>query len=126
LDNRFIRPDEKAQPLNSGFFILYRPLDWGRALAGVAGAPNFPADPGKYTEQTLLHIAMRDADAVALDPARFVVSIKDEVWPRDAYADASNVALRHYVRAVRPKFWLALPHALDARSTSRHRPARQA
>lgn len=113
-DERFIRPDEQSQPLNSGFFILYRPLDWRRALERAVRAPNFPADPGAFTEQTLLHLAMRDAGAVPLDPARFVMSVSDEVWHGDAYAGGDGVVLRHYVRAVRPKLWFALPHAIPS------------
>lgn len=104
LDPRLLEPGELVEPLNAGFLLLPRPLDWACALERLArldGAPSF------HTEQTLVHLAVRAAGGTPLDPQRWVVATDDMPALRDGHRWPSTV-LRHYTTPVRHKFWLAV------------------
>ncbi|HXP33973.1 MAG TPA: hypothetical protein VN827_00335 [Chthoniobacterales bacterium] len=101
-------PAEKQSPTNTGFILLFRKLDWSRALERLrmlSGPPNF------FTNQTVTHLCMHANGAVALDPGKFVLQLDDQFIYRDRYASAS-IAIRHYVNPVRHKFWTALAHQI--------------
>jgi hypothetical protein len=105
FDTRLLRDaDEGRPPVNSGFFVLQAPLDWAPALERLERLTE-PA--GYHTEQTVVHLAMRGSGASPLPRERFVLRLDDVFSYRDSHA-GDAIALRHYVRPVRYKFWLAL------------------
>ena len=105
LDARLLGPGETAEPLNAGLLVLPRPLDWEAALARLAA---LPGDPEFHTEQTLVHLAVRQAGGRPLDPARFVVATDDMADRRDRHR-GREVVVRHYTTPVRHKLWLSVP-----------------
>jgi hypothetical protein len=115
LDERLLRSAEELRPpTNAGFLILPRPLDWTFALQRLLELVD---TPGFHTEQTVVHLAMRAANAEPLDPRRYVVATDDMPLYRDAHAGPALV-LRHYTSPVRHKFWGAVARSrLPAAST---------
>lgn len=104
LDRRLLRAGELEEPLNAGFLVLPRPLDWSEPLARFERLVD---EPSFHTEQTLVHLAVRAAGGRPLDPARWVVSTDD--MPRwDDRHRGPEVVLRHYTSPVRHKLWLSL------------------
>lgn len=105
-DMRLFRSEtEKRAPVNTGFLVLHRRLDWRAAverLLELDGEPTF------FTNQTLTHLAMHENAAVPLDPAKYVLQLDDQFLFRDRYA-SDDIALRHYVNPVRHKMWATLP-----------------
>lgn len=105
-DARLLRgASEETDPVNTGFLLLFRPLDWSLGIQRfleMNGAPNF------FTNQTITHLAMHANGAQPFDPRKYVLQLDDQFVYQDRYADAS-LALRHYVNPVRHKFWTTLP-----------------
>lgn len=105
LDKTILLNDaEKMDPVNAGFLLLKRPLDWNPALKRLV---EYPGKPCSQTEQTIVHLTMHRSFAKALNSERFVLSISDQFVYRDYYAD-QGIALRHYVNNVRHKFWQSI------------------
>ncbi len=105
-DERVLNQKEKQQtPVNTGFLIFFRPLDWTVAcdrFLSLPGPPNF------FTNQSLTHLVLHANGAAPLDPARFVLQLDDQFVYPDRYA-APSLVLRHYVNPVRHKFWSTFP-----------------
>ncbi|MBI3877070.1 MAG: hypothetical protein HY300_14125 [Verrucomicrobia bacterium] len=102
LDERLLRaPAEKEQPANSGFALLRHGIDWSGALARLAEAGG---ENGFFTEQTVFHLAMRQAGGVPLPPDKYVLA-NDDQWIYDDHHCGPEVALRHYISSLRHKFW---------------------
>ena len=105
-DDRLFRSlPEQTAPVNTGFLILFRNLDWSLALSRLIeldGPPTF------FTNQTLTHLAMHLNHAVPLDPEKYVLQLDDQFVYPDRYA-GKRIALRHYVNPVRHKFWARFP-----------------
>lgn len=101
-DERLLRDvAERKEPVNTGFLVLFAPLDWKLAIERFClldGAPEF------FTNQTLTHLAIHANGARPLDPAKYVVQLDDQFIYPDRYA-GPRLALRHYVNPVRHKFW---------------------
>lgn len=109
LDRRVLDGDGEAdEPVNAGFFLLHRRLDWSASLDRLAA---LSGEPGFHTEQTLVHLAMHASGARALDPGRYVLAVDDMFSARDVHA-GRHIVLRHYTTPVRYKFWCSLPRAL--------------
>lgn len=108
-DPRLIHNAADAEkPVNMGFLLLFRKLDWSigvRRLEKLPGTPNF------FTTQAVVHLCMHSNDAVEFDPQTFVLEATDEFVYRDQYA-ATSIAIRHYVNPIRHKFWAALGHQM--------------
>jgi hypothetical protein len=103
LDRRMLDdPAEAEAPVNGGFMVLGRPLDWTSALTRIERLGN---ETGYFSEQTALHLAMHASGGLPLDPRRFVLTGDDRWALRDRYV-SGEVALRHYVLPTRFKFWL--------------------
>jgi len=104
-DQRLIQDaTEKEGPVNMGFLLLFRRLDWSVGLERLKmlnGVPNF------FTTQTVVHLSMHANSALAFDPHTFVLQADDEFIYRDRYA-GNSIAVRHYVNPVRHKFWAAI------------------
>jgi len=105
-DDRLLRgASEETDPVNTGFLLLFQPLDWSLGIQRfleMNGAPNF------FTNQTITHLTMHANGAQPFDPRKYVLQLDDQFVYPDRYADAS-LALRHYVNPVRHKFWTTLP-----------------
>ena len=104
-DRRLLRgAAEELLPVNTGFLLIFRKLDWSKGIARfleLEGAPNF------FTNQTMTHLVMHDNQAEPFDPAKYVLQLDDQFIFPDRYA-GPNLALRHYVNPVRHKFWTSL------------------
>jgi hypothetical protein len=92
---------EEMNPVNCGFLLFLKPLDWSLAIERfleMEGEPNF------FTNQTLAHLALHANGAGSFDPAKYIVQLDDQFVYQDRHA-GPTVALRHYVNPVRHKFW---------------------
>jgi len=95
---------EQNNPVNTGFLMLFQPLDWSLSIARfleLEGAPNF------FTNQTMTHLTMHANGAKPFDPRTFVLQLDDQFVFADRYASPA-IAMRHYVNPVRHKFWTSL------------------
>lgn len=103
LDHRLAAAEaERILPVNGGFVVVRQPLDWGepmRRFEALAGEPAF------FSEQTLLHLAIRLGGGKPLDPARYVLRNEDQ-WAATDWYSGPEVALRHYISSLRHKMWL--------------------
>jgi hypothetical protein len=103
LDDRLLHDKREAKPgINSGFYFHSRGLDFGPALERIEGLTEWRT----FTEQTVVHLALRQAGARPLDRARYVMANADGSKLDDRYVRPDTV-LRHYTTRVRHKFWLA-------------------
>lgn len=101
-DERLFRSeDEKAEPVNTGVLMLYRPLDWSLAIERFL---ELDGQPVFFTNQTMTHLAMHANGAEPFDDREFVLRLDDQTTYRDTWA-GTHLALRHYVNPVRHKFW---------------------
>jgi hypothetical protein len=104
-DERLLRDHaETRDPVNTGFLLLFRKLDWTSSIErflALAEAPNF------FTNQTMTHVTMHASGAAAFDRQKYVLQLDDQFVYPDRYA-APRIALRHYVNPVRHKFWTSL------------------
>lgn len=92
---------EELNPVNCGFLLFLKKLDWSIAIERfmqLEGEPNF------FTNQTLAHLALHANGALPFDPAKYVVQLDDQFVREDRHA-GPTLALRHYVNPVRHKFW---------------------
>lgn len=102
LDERLLAsPDERHEPVNSGVMLFNRDLDWKEPLARLE---DLDGAPHKWTDQTLIHLALHASGARRLDPRRFVCRIDDYLGYSDEFA-GPELVLRHYVSDVRNKMW---------------------
>lgn len=102
-DERLLRDQsEKRDPVNTGFLLLLRKLDWS---IGLERLQEMNGLPGFFTNQTVVHLCMHSNGAQAFDPQKYVLRADDEFVYRDYYADTS-LAIRHYVHQIRHKFWM--------------------
>jgi hypothetical protein len=112
LDGALLRDrSEGVEEVNSGFLVVDGPLDWAPALHRLARRR---WKPNIFTEQTVVHLTLRRAGCVPLDPAHYVLTADDRWQADDPYLGPESV-LRHYVTPVRHKLWLRLArYGLDA------------
>lgn len=104
LDMPFLRDErEKLDPVNAGFMVLKKRLDWTDPLKRLE---EYDA-PGWATEQTIVHLAMHNNHATPLSPDKYILTVDDEFIYRDLYW-GKHIALRHYVNNVRHKFWQSI------------------
>jgi hypothetical protein len=108
LDRRLLDGEaEAARPCNAGVLVLTERPDWGPALDRLARLHAAGEEPLFHTEQTVVHLTLRAAGALPLDPARFVCATDDMRVLRDAHP-GPGLVLRHYTSPVRHRFWLAV------------------
>jgi hypothetical protein len=102
LDRRLLRDEsEKLRPVNAGFLIMNRQLDWTLAL------DRFQQLEGEFeffTEQTLVHLAMKASGGQPLPQTKFVLRAEDQFQYSDRFVTRETV-LRHYISSIRTKFW---------------------
>lgn len=105
-DDRLLRDaGETANPVNTGFLLLFRKLDWTVSLERFAA---LESDPTFFTNQTITHLTMHANGAASFAPEKYVLRLDDQFVYPDRYANP-NIALRHYVNPVRHKFWTTFP-----------------
>jgi hypothetical protein len=103
LDKRILYEDsEKFNPINAGFILLKQELDWSFAIERLA---SLKEPPGYFTEQTVVHLTLHKNHSQPLCTKRYVLNVDDQFIYPDKFA-SKEIALRHYVRDVRHKFWL--------------------
>jgi hypothetical protein len=103
LDERVLPADlAVAPPVNSGFWIADRALDWDAVLPALDAAGG---EFSFHTEQTLFHIAMHRAGGEHVDPARYVMEVDDRFDYRTR-REERPIVLRHYVSNIRHQLWL--------------------
>jgi hypothetical protein len=103
LDERVLAgKHETVNPVNIGFILFKKPLDWKLAISRLEALTE-PYD--YFTDQTLIHLALHQAEARPFDVARYVLQVDDQFRYFDGYA-GGHIALRHYVSTIRYKFWL--------------------
>lgn len=104
-DERLLRsPEEADRPVNTGFLLLYKRLDWSLSVERfleLKGAPTF------FTNQTMTHLTMHANGAAPFDSRQYVLELDDQFVYPDRHAKPT-IALRHYVNPVRHKFWTSL------------------
>ena len=109
LDSTYLTPDElKAPPLNAGFVVQGRKLDWSAPIARLKAALSEMASADKVgdlekLEQSIAHMAHYAAGSKPLDDC-YVLQISDRLDNDDRFA-GPNIVMRHYVRPVRHKMW---------------------
>lgn len=103
LDARLIRDaGEKTAPVNGGFALVRRPPDWAEPLARLAA---LAGEPGFFSEQTVVHLAMHRSGAAPLPADTHVLKADDQWRFRDFYAGQPGLVLRHYISSIRYKMW---------------------
>jgi hypothetical protein len=105
LDEKIIYDDsEKINPINAGFILFKHELDWSFAIERLA---NIKGVPGYFTEQTVVHLTIHQNQGKPLCSQRYILNVEDQFIYPDKFA-SKQIALRHYVRDVRHKFWFNL------------------
>lgn len=105
LDQKIIYDDsEKLNPINAGFILFKQELDWSFAIERLA---NIKGVPGYFTEQTVVHLTIHHNQGKPLCSQRYILNVEDQFIYPDKFA-SKEIALRHYVRDVRHKFWFNL------------------
>lgn len=104
-DERLLRNQSEANdPVNTGFLLLFQPLDWSlsvRRFLELDGSPNF------FTNQTMTHLTMHANGASPFDPRKYLLQLDDQFVYPDRHVHR-GLAMRHYVNPVRHKFWTSL------------------
>jgi hypothetical protein len=102
LDPRLLADESESEaPVNGGFLIMEKPLDWTIARQRLEA---MEGDCVFFTEQTLVHLAMKSSGGRPLPADRFILRTEDQFEFGDFYAHA-GIVLRHYVSHIRTKFW---------------------
>jgi len=102
LDARLLASEsERESPVNGGFLVLNRVPDWTDALQRLE---RMEGDCVFFTEQTLVHLALKASNAQPLPADQFVLRADDQFMFSDRYA-RNGIALRHYISSIRTKFW---------------------
>jgi hypothetical protein len=112
LDVRLVRPAERHPPLNSGFLLTGRSIDWDEATARLGTIGEADAAGYGWTEQSVVHLAYRASGGVPLRPESAVVALYDQYRWADTHV-GEHTWLRHYVTGTRFKMWLCLLGAVE-------------
>ncbi len=103
LDQRLAASEaERILPVNGGFVVVRKPLNWDepmRRFEALSGEPAF------FSEQTLVHLAIKFSGGEPLDPERYVLRNEDQ-WAATDWFAGPGVVLRHYISSLRHKMWL--------------------
>jgi hypothetical protein len=110
LDLSFLTETElKAPPLNAGFVVQGKRLDWSVPIARLNTTlselmPVQTIGDLGILEQSASHLAHYLAGSMPLDD-KYVLQISDRFDLEDRFS-GPNFVMRHYVRPVRHKMWL--------------------
>jgi hypothetical protein len=110
LDSSFLTKSElEAPPLNAGFVVQGRRLDWSAPIARLNSTLSqlrrvqTIGDLG-ILEQSASHLAHYLAGSIPLDE-KYALQLSDRFDQEDRFS-GRNFVLRHYVRPVRHKMWV--------------------
>jgi len=97
--NKFV---PQAYQVNGGFFILKKELE--NISGGLDFLKSLNCRYEYFTEQTVMHILLKDNGLMPLDPRIFILNSADQfdfayLYPRE------SMAIRHYTGPVRHKMW---------------------
>jgi hypothetical protein len=102
MDERVIYEEtEKINPVNGGFIIFKKQLDWNVALERLSKVQELNH---YFTEQTLVHLTIHHNHGLPLCSKKYVLNVEDQFIYPDKFAK-KRIALRHYVSDIRHKFW---------------------
>jgi hypothetical protein len=94
LDMRMLdSPSEVGFSTNAGFFIVPNKIPWDLFMDRIERVRDSFVP---FSEQTVVHLALRAAGGIALDPNTCILEIEDSFSEDDLYATNSS-AFRHYV-----------------------------
>jgi hypothetical protein len=102
-----LKSDNLFPPVNTGLLWFGNSFSWDLATVrleqSIQDTRNFwDSDRLHFTEQTLTHLALTQANAKPFPKNRFVISVEDQfVWQQMT----GTLCARHYVGPVRHKMW---------------------
>jgi hypothetical protein len=110
----FLSPEEEAlPPLNAGFLIQGRPVDWTESFARLGRVMKEHPEPEEtlgqvslLIEQTVVQIAYHRCGAKILDPKQYIINNADAWKLRDEFAHPD----RDYLSYLRPKLYAEAKH----------------
>ena len=107
LDKRLTYEEiEMQDPINAGFILFKKALDWTESAQRLA---KLPEKPNYFSEQTIVNLTIKRNQGIALPQDKYIMNVDDQFMYPDQFAGKSHqqqVAMRHYVSDVRHKFWL--------------------
>lgn len=102
LDKRLIYADiEQQEPINAGFILFKKALDWQEPVQRLAKLPELP---NYFSEQTIVNLTIKSNRGIALDRDKYVMNVDDQFVYPDRFV-TKQTAMRHYVSDIRHKFW---------------------
>ncbi|TYQ30121.1 hypothetical protein [Pseudanabaena sp. UWO310] len=102
LDKRLIYADiEQQEPINAGFILFKKALDWQEPVQRLAKLPELP---NYFSEQTIVNLTIKSNRGLALDRDKYVMNVDDQFVYPDRFV-TKQTAMRHYVSDIRHKFW---------------------
>ncbi|WP_055074525.1 hypothetical protein [Pseudanabaena sp. 'Roaring Creek'] len=102
LDKRLIYEDvEQQEPINAGFILFKKALDWQEPVQRLAKLPELP---NYFSEQTIVNLTIKSNRGIALDRDKYVMNVDDQFVYPDRFV-TKQTAMRHYVSDIRHKFW---------------------
>lgn len=112
LDARLIYAEQEMQePINAGFVLFKKVLDWQEPVARLA---KLSEPPNYFSEQTIVNLTIKYNQGVPLPSEKYIMNVDDQFIYTDPFihkASRKNIAMRHYVSDVRHKFWMSVNHA---------------
>jgi len=103
LDRRLIYEDgEMQEPINAGFILFKKALDWNDAIQRLA---KLSEPPNYFSEQTIVNLTIKQNHGVALASDKYIMNVDDQFIYPDQFA-TKQIAMRHYVSDIRHKFWI--------------------
>jgi hypothetical protein len=102
LDKRLIYEDiEQQEPINAGFILFKKPLDWDESVQRLAKLQELP---NYFSEQTIVNLTIKRNHGNALARDKYIMNVDDQFIYPDKFA-SKQIAMRHYVSDIRHKFW---------------------
>jgi hypothetical protein len=116
LDLRMILGEsERLEPVNGGFVVVRQALEWAEPMHRLE---SLTGEAAFFSEQTLLHLAIRRSGGCPLNPTRYALRNEDQ-WAATDWFAGPEVALRHYISSLRHKMWLRV-RASGSATTNRN------
>ncbi|WP_434686278.1 hypothetical protein [Pseudanabaena minima] len=102
LDKRLIYEDiEQQEPINAGFILFKKPLDWDESVQRLA---KLQERPNYFSEQTIVNLTIKRNHGNPLARDKYIMNVDDQFIYPDKFA-SKQIAMRHYVSDIRHKFW---------------------
>ncbi|MDX2254041.1 MAG: hypothetical protein NW214_00840 [Pseudanabaenaceae cyanobacterium bins.39] len=106
LDRRLLLSEQENQnPINAGFILFKKPLDWSETVKRLA---QLTEPPNYFSEQTIVNLTIKYNQGVPLSSDKYIMNVDDQFIYTDQFA-SPKIAMRHYVSDIRHKFWMSNP-----------------